>query len=100
MTDFRTLDAARRSADPLPLDLIESYARGRLTRRDFVRRGTVLGLSLGTLSAVITACGGGSGNGTGGSAATGVGANTGGGTVKKGGTMRVACVSPAGPLDP
>ena len=59
MTDYRKLDPARRDAQPLQLDLIEAYARGRLTRRDFVRRGTVLGLSLSSLSWFVAACGGG-----------------------------------------
>ena len=98
MPDHRRLDPIRRGAEPLHLDLIEAFANGRLTRRDFVRRGTVLGLSLGTLGAVVAACGGSSG-GTG-SAATGVGGGGGGGNVKQGGTMRVASIAPAGPLDP
>src|SRR6185503_2395487 len=99
MTDYRKLDPARRDAQPLQLDLIEAYARGRLTRRDFVRRGTVLGLSLTTLASVVAACGGGS-SGTG-SAETGVGGNTGSGAnIKQGGTLRIASIAPANPLDP
>jgi peptide/nickel transport system substrate-binding protein len=98
MPDYRRLDPIRRGAEPLHLDLIEAFTSGRLTRRDFMRRGTVLGLSLSTLGAVAAACGGSSG-GTG-SAATGIGGGGGGGSVKQGGTMRVASIAPAGPLDP
>jgi peptide/nickel transport system substrate-binding protein len=99
MTDYRKLDPIREKAQPLQLDLIEAYAKGRVTRRDFIRRGTVLGLSMGTLAWVVSACGGGS-SGTG-SAQTGVGGGGGGsGAVKQGGTLRIASIAPANPLDP
>jgi peptide/nickel transport system substrate-binding protein len=101
MTDYRTFDPIRRKAEPLQLDLIEAYARGRLTRRDFVRRGTVLGLSLSTLGAVVAACGG-STSSTNNSAQTGVGGGgvSGGANIKQGGTLRIASIAPANPLDP
>jgi len=60
MTDFNQLDPFRRKADPLQLDLVESFAKGRISRRHFIQRGTVLGLSLASLSAIVAACGGGS----------------------------------------
>ena len=44
--DFRAFDRARRQAGPLELDLVESYAKGSVTRREFVRRGALIGLSL------------------------------------------------------
>jgi peptide/nickel transport system substrate-binding protein len=101
MTDYRRLDPIRRDAGPLPLDLIEAFERGRLTRREFVRRGTVLGMSLGVLGTVLAACGGSEGGGTGGTAATGVGGGgETGARVQQGGSMRVASIAPAGPLDP
>jgi peptide/nickel transport system substrate-binding protein len=100
MTDYRKLDPIREQAQPLQLDLIEAYAKGRVTRRDFIRRGTVLGLSMGTLAWVVSACGGGSSTG-GGTAQTGVGgASAGSGSVQKGGTLRIASIAPANPLDP
>ena len=43
--DFRVFDRARRQVGPLELDLVESYAKGILPRREFVRRATVIGLS-------------------------------------------------------
>jgi peptide/nickel transport system substrate-binding protein len=71
MTDFNQLDPFRRKADPLQLDLVESFAKGRISRRHFIQRGTVLGLSLASISAIVAACGGGSdsGGGDGGGAA-------------------------------
>jgi peptide/nickel transport system substrate-binding protein len=54
--DYSRLDRVRRSATPLELDLVEAFAHGRITRRQFIQRGTVLGLSLASISAVIAAC--------------------------------------------
>ena len=41
-----------------PLDLVDALNAGRISRRDFVRRGLLLGLSVPTLTAVLAACGG------------------------------------------
>ena len=71
--DFRVFDRARRQVGPLQLDLVESYAKGILPRREFVRRGTVIGLSLPFISAIISACGSDDDGGSSGSAGTGGG---------------------------
>ena len=55
--DWKRLDKARGSVGPVELDLIESYAQGKVTRRDFVKRGTVIGLSMPFMVAIIAACG-------------------------------------------
>jgi peptide/nickel transport system substrate-binding protein len=104
--DFRAFDRARRQAGPLELDLVESYAKGSVSRREFVRRGTLIGLSLPFMSAIISACGSSGGSssdttaGGGGSAATSGGTSAGSGTGTPGGTIKVASQKPAGPLDP
>ncbi len=56
--NFNRFDWLRRNSSPLEVDLIENYASGSIGRRDFVKRGAILGLSAGTLGAVISACGG------------------------------------------
>lgn len=56
--DWKLFDRVRRSSSPLNVDLIENYAAGRVSRRDFIRRGTILGLSLPLMGTVIAACGG------------------------------------------
>ena len=56
--DYSGLDKVRRSTTPLQLDTVESFARGRLSRREFIKRGTIVGLSMASISAVIAACGG------------------------------------------
>lgn len=102
MTDYGKLDPIRERSVPLQLDAIEAYVNGRITRRDFVRRATVLGLSLSAIASVIAACGGGDPaeqaqpqgeTGVGGSA-------VGDAEVQQGGTLRVASIAPANPLDP
>ncbi len=97
MTDFNQLDPFRKKADPLQLDLVESFANGKINRRHFIQRGTVLGLSLASLSAIVAACGGTSSGG--GDATTDTGIGGGGGettaAVKTGGTMRLAMALPS-----
>ena len=56
--DFKRLDQTRSSVGPIELDLIESYAQGKVSRRDFVRRGTMIGLSVPVMGGIIAACGG------------------------------------------
>ena len=54
--DYRKLDKVRGSAVPLQLDTIEAFAAGRLSRREFIQRATVLGLSMSAIGMVIAAC--------------------------------------------
>jgi peptide/nickel transport system substrate-binding protein len=54
--DYSRLDLVRRSATPVELDLVESFANGRITRRQFIKRATVIGLSMSAVSMVIAAC--------------------------------------------
>jgi peptide/nickel transport system substrate-binding protein len=97
MTDFKELDPLRREANAPQLDLVESFAQGKINRRHFIQRGTVLGLSLASISAIIAACGGSSSSG-GGEAATDTG--IGGGdvattaAVKQGGGIKLTMSLP------
>ncbi len=97
MTDFNQLDPFRKKADPLQLDLVESFAQGKINRRHFIQRGTVLGLSLASLSAIVAACGGGSSGGGDAVIETGIGGGGGEITaaVKTGGTMKLAMGQPS-----
>ena len=97
MTDFKGLDPLRRDADPAQLDLVESFAQGKINRRHFIQRGTVLGLSLASISAIIAACGG-SSSSSGGGASTDTGIGGGGGAttaaVKQGGGIKLTMSLP------
>jgi peptide/nickel transport system substrate-binding protein len=56
--DWKRLDRARRSAGgPIEVDLIEAYVQGKIKRRDFVKRGTIIGLSVPFMGGIIAACG-------------------------------------------
>ena len=97
--------------DQEPIDLVNALNSGRINRRDFMRRGVLLGLSIPTISALLASCGDDDDNAesTAGSADTGTGGDVrhggslghdrcplGGGT----GTIRVATQKPAAALDP
>jgi len=56
--DWKRFDRARESASPMELDLIEAYAQGKVSRRNFVKRGTIIGLSVPFMGSIIAACGG------------------------------------------
>ncbi len=56
--DWKRFDRARQNATPVELDLIEHYAQGRISRRNFVKRGTIIGLSAPFMGSIIAACGG------------------------------------------
>lgn len=73
--------------------LVEQVRAGRMTRRDLVRRATVVGLSLPTIGVFLSACGGDDEEGAG----TGATETA---PAKRGGTMRVAMIEPGGAIDP
>jgi peptide/nickel transport system substrate-binding protein len=92
---------------PLEGELVDAYASGAVTRRDFLVRGSVLGLSVATMGSIITACGGDDSSSPGTTASGGTtapGASTPGteapGAIQQGGTLRIASQKPGSPLDP
>ena len=104
MTDS-IFDRLRRGASPVELELTEAFAQGRITRRAFVQRGSVIGLSVAFMGSVIAACGSDGKSKTATSSSSTLAGTTAAGTaaagaIKKGGTLRIAAQKPAGPLDP
>ncbi|UDL91837.1 ABC transporter substrate-binding protein [Mesorhizobium sp. PAMC28654] len=55
--DYRILDFIRRSRTPHENHLIDGLVDGRVSRRDFIRHGSLLGLSLPLLGGITTAAG-------------------------------------------
>ncbi len=51
------LSRFRRGQGEIANHVIDEYAAGRLSRRDFIRRGTVVGISIPVIDAILTACG-------------------------------------------
>ncbi|WP_407114602.1 ABC transporter substrate-binding protein [Bradyrhizobium sp. LMG 9283] len=82
------LDNLRCNLSSVDNHLIDGYVDGRVSRRDFVRQGSLLGLSLPFLGRVALAAGFG--------AAPAVARAN----IMPGATIRVACLSPGANLDP
>jgi peptide/nickel transport system substrate-binding protein len=51
----RRVDAIRRRSTPIENHLIDEYSAGKISRREFIRRGTVVGMSLPLLG-VLASC--------------------------------------------
>ena len=87
----RRVDAIRKDRSELENHIIDEYSAGKITRREFVRRGTVVGMSIPLVSFLAAACGGGGGGETTGGGTT----PTATGAVQAGGNIRVAIIQPA-----
>ena len=84
----RRVDEIRGEGSELENHLIDEFVYGKISRRELIRRGTVVGMSLPVLSFIAAACGGDDDE----SAATGATETTGGAAA--GGTVRVALIQP------
>src|SRR5918996_557828 len=88
----RDVDAIRRERSERENHLIDEYAAGRISRREFVRRGTVIGMSIPVVAWLAAACGGSDeGEGTNRSTTP---------QGQGGGTFRFGLVVPSSALDP
>jgi peptide/nickel transport system substrate-binding protein len=92
----RRVDTIRHRSSEMENHLIDTYRKGGIDRREFVRRGTVLGMSAGTIGFLASACG--SGDEGGGGTTTSSEQQT--QSVQKGGKVTAAINSPAGAIDP
>ena len=55
--DHDRLGQLRQGQGEIANHIIDEFAAGRLTRRDFIRRGTVVGISVPLLGSILAACG-------------------------------------------
>src|SRR5579875_328669 len=83
------LDNLRRDRGPIPEHVIDEFADGRLSRRDFIRRGAVAGLTLPTIAAVLSACG-----------ASGPASSSASAAGQAGATIRVGAIAPTAAPNP
>jgi peptide/nickel transport system substrate-binding protein len=92
--DNGRLDHLRAGQGVVENHVIDEFVAGRLSRRDFLRRGAVVGISVPVLGAVLSACGGSSSPApaasTSGSAAPGA----------AGATIKAGIVVPTGEINP
>ncbi|MDX6564702.1 MAG: peptide/nickel transport system substrate-binding protein [Solirubrobacteraceae bacterium] len=93
--DTSRLDTIRADRSELENHYIDELVSGSISRRQFVRRGAVIGMSASVLSAVLTACGG--ANNT---SSTPASTGTTAGQPTKGGTLKLALQTPAGAINP
>lgn len=82
--------------------LLEETRANRLSRKDFLRRAVALGLSAGSISTILTACGGASDPGGRRSSTTGSGSDPDAtaGEPRSGGIARIALPPPTAAVDP
>ena len=89
----------RRRRNDIENHIIDEYVAGRIDRREFMKRGTVAGLSLPMISFLIAACGGANDTATTTPATTAAGATT-AAPAAAGGTMRLGITTPTTEVDP
>jgi peptide/nickel transport system substrate-binding protein len=87
--DHDRLDQIRAGQGEIANHIIDEYVAGRLSRRDLLRRGALVGISLPVLGAVISACTSSSSSPSAGSASPSGGA-----------TIKVGIVVPTGAINP
>jgi peptide/nickel transport system substrate-binding protein len=97
-TDHGRLDAIRSARSELENHYIDELVAGRVSRRQFMRKGAVIGMSTGLMGAVLAACGGANKVGT--SSSANSSSASGGGTPVKGGTLKLATQAPAAAVNP
>ncbi|HXW81669.1 MAG TPA: ABC transporter substrate-binding protein [Acidimicrobiales bacterium] len=91
--DHRRLSELRRGRGPIEEHIIDEFVAKRLSRRDFLRRGTAIGLSLPFLGAILDAVGSAS-------AAASPKSSLRSPMAKSGATIRAGILVPAGAINP
>jgi peptide/nickel transport system substrate-binding protein len=92
--DNKRLGQLREGQGEIANHIIDEFAAGRLSRRDFIRRGTVVGISVPLLGSILAACGssGSSSSPSGGSSSSAAGA--------PGAVIKAGIVTPTGAINP
>jgi peptide/nickel transport system substrate-binding protein len=85
------LDDLRRGRGPVQEHVIDEFVAGRLSRRDFIRKGSAIGLSMPLIGGILAACGS-SGTSTSGSSPSAAG--------KAGATIKAGLLTPVGAINP
>ena len=94
--DHRRLARLRRGQGEIANHVIDEFAAGRLSRRDFIRRASVVGISVPLVGSILEACSS-SSSPSGTAAATGA-SNTAAGA--PGAVIRVGITTPAAAINP
>ncbi len=89
--NHRRLDVLRTGHGPVAEHVIDEFVAGRLSRREFLRRGTVIGLSVPLLGGIVAACGS---SGSAGSGSSPAAKGKAGATIKAGIGVPAAAINP------
>jgi peptide/nickel transport system substrate-binding protein len=92
--DHRRLGRIRQDQGDIANHIIDEFAAGRLSRRDFIRRASVVGISVPVLGSVLAACGSSSSS----SAKSGTSSST--ATGAPGAVIKAGIVTPTGAINP
>jgi peptide/nickel transport system substrate-binding protein len=93
--DHSRLGRLRQDQGEIANHIIDEFAAGRLSRRDFIRRGTVVGISVPLLGSILAACGSSSSS----SAKTGASSSA-TGTGAPGAVIKAGIVTPTAAINP
>ncbi len=101
-TDPHRLDTIRSDRSELENHYIDELVAGRLSRRQFMRKGAVIGMSTGLMGTILAACGSANSSSSSSASASSSGAasSSASGTPTKGGTLKLAIQAPAAAVNP
>ncbi|HXZ74513.1 MAG TPA: ABC transporter substrate-binding protein [Streptosporangiaceae bacterium] len=88
--DHERLDDLRRGRGPVQEHYIDEFVAGRMSRRDFIRKGSAIGLSMPLIGGILAACG--SSGTTSSSSPSAAG--------QAGGTIKAGILTPVGAINP
>jgi peptide/nickel transport system substrate-binding protein len=93
--DHNRLGRLRQDQGEIANHIIDEFAAGRLSRRDFIRRGTVVGISVPLLGSILAACGSSASS----SGSTGASSSS-SATGAAGAVIKAGIVTPTGAINP
>jgi peptide/nickel transport system substrate-binding protein len=92
--DHRRLGRLRQDQGDIANHIIDEFAAGRLSRRDFIRRASVVGISVPVLGSVLAACGSSSSSSAKSGTSSSAAAGAPGAVIKAGITTPTAAINP------
>jgi peptide/nickel transport system substrate-binding protein len=92
--DHRRLGRLRQGQGDIANHIIDEFAAGRLSRRDFIRRATVVGISVPVLGGILEACGSSSPTTTSSTASAAASSGAPGAVIKVGIVTPTAAINP------
>jgi peptide/nickel transport system substrate-binding protein len=98
--DHRRLGRLRQDQGEIANHIIDEYVAGRLTRRDFIRRASVVGISAPVLGSILAACSSSSSPSSSSSSSSSTSSSASAAAGAPGATIRVGITTPAAAINP